>query len=203
MRIGMTILAALCLFIGLFPQAMIKLIGSAAYDLTGGSVLGQLQGGFMIAYYPLTISGNSISPAIFLISLAGVILLTLFAARAIGGKYLERKYGTWDCGFETINARMQYSATGFTKPIKIVFRILYRPMRKRVIKGEHSYHPEAIEYTTSSESIFEKYIYQPLYEKVNLLSRKIKYSVQTGSIRSYLLYIFTAVVLLMIYNRFA
>ena len=204
MNIGMGILISLCLLIGLFPMTALRAVDGVVAGLTGTSLFGSLQGGFLIATYPLTVSGNAISPLAVLAIVAGVILLALLLIRMVGGKYIERKYGTWDCGFEALNARMQYSATGFSKPIKIVFRILFRPSREIKVTGRHSeYHPESIEYTTSSESIFEKYVYQIAMKKIRNISRKIKYKVQTGSIHNYLLYIFMAILILMIYNRFA
>lgn len=84
--------------------------------------------------------------------------------RLIGGKYKE-KNTAWDCGYAGLNSRMQYTGTGFSKPLKIVFKILYRPSRKLELRGESAYHPEKMEYITSSESIFEKYIYRPIFTK--------------------------------------
>ena len=129
-------------------------------------------------------------------------LLALLAIRVYGGKYIERKYGTWDCGFEGINSRMQYTATGFSKPVKIVFRILFRPSRKTEAIGGTDYYPDRIEYKVASESIFEKYVYLPAYSRVRTFSRKAKFLVQTGSIHNYLIYIFITILVLMAYNRF-
>ncbi|WP_088228340.1 proton-conducting transporter membrane subunit [Desulfosporosinus sp. FKB] len=203
MTLGMGILAALCLGIGLFPLTMIKLLDKVVFSVGGGSIYGQLQGGFMLAYYPLTISVNSISPLAFILALGAIILLALIVIRIVGGKYIERRYGTWDCGFEALNSRMQYSATGFSKPIKIVFRALFRPVRKTIVEGDSMYHPESIMYSTTVTSIFEDYLYEPLYRALLRFSKRTKFRVQTGSIHNYLLYIFALVLLLMLYNRFA
>ena len=93
MNVGMGILAALCLIIGLFPVTILKLIDAVAFSITGSSVLTKLHGGFLIAYYPLQIAQNSISPLIILIALAVIILFSILTLRLIGGKYIERKYG--------------------------------------------------------------------------------------------------------------
>jgi hypothetical protein len=97
---------------------------------------------------------------------------------------------------------MQYSPVGFTNPLKIVYKILYRPTKKIEVTGAHTYHPETIEYTTTTESVFEKYIYRPLYSKVKTFSRIAKFRVQTGLIHNYLIYIFAVLLILMAYNRF-
>ena len=201
MNIGMGILVALCLFVGLFPMVILKVIDNVIFDVMGKSIISQLKGGFLIAVYPLNISGNVISPIVILAVIIGVILSALLIIRIIGGKYIERKYGTWDCGFEALNARMQYSATGFSKPIRIVFKILFRPSRIIKVQGDLTYHPESIEYKVDFEFIFEKYFYTPVLKIVKKLSRRVKFSVQTGSTHAYLIYIFLAILALMLYNR--
>lgn len=203
MRIGMGILAVICLAAGLFPMAFLKLFDNVVTGLGGVSLITQLQCGFLFTYLPMEITENSISPLSLLVILIGIVLLSLLVIRIVGGKYIKRKYGTWDCGYEALNARMQYSATGFSKPLKIVFRILFRPSRELKASGREPYHPEKIEYTVSSESIIEKYMYEPLTKFAKNLSKKAKYSIQTGSIRRYLTYIFIALITLMIYNIFA
>lgn len=202
MNAGMGILAALCLLLGTFPLVIIRLIDGVAGELIGRSVFDQLQGGFVITWYSMDLTGTAISPFEILIALGVLTLFALLAIRVYGGKYIERKYGTWDCGFEGINSRMQYTATGFSKPIKIVFRILFRPSRKTEAIGGTDYYPDRIEYKVASESIFEKYVYLPAYSRVRTFSRKAKFLVQTGSIHNYLIYIFITILVLMAYNRF-
>lgn len=202
MNIAMGIIAGICLLIGLLPMQAIRTIDKVTFSLTGASSVTQLGQGFIDPWISLDNTGSSISPAEIFAALAVVSLLTLIAVRIIGGKYLERRYGSWDCGFEALNPRMQYTATGFSKPIKIVFRILFRPSRKTELKGGSRYQPDEIEYTTTSESIFEKYAYRPAFQQIITFSRRAKFFVQTGKIHNYLIYIFVAVLALMAYNRF-
>ncbi|HEY5556159.1 hydrogenase 4 subunit B [Acetobacterium sp.] len=204
MNIGMGILAGFCLAIGLFPAFFINIVDKVVFSLIGSSIMGNLQVGFLNAYSPLLVSGNSITPVEILIALAVVILAALLITRLIGGKYVERKVGTWDCGFDGLNSRMQYTATGFSKPLRIVFSILYRPGRKvEIEEGVSSYFPTSIKYKVWTEPIFEKYFYDPVLRLVRNFSSKIIYLVQTGSVHAYLIYIFIAVLALMLYNRLA
>lgn len=203
MNIGMGLLIVLCLILGLFPMLFLKLTDNLVLELAGQSIIGQLKGPFLIANYTAQTSGNAISPLMIVAALVVLILATLLVLRLVGGKYIERKYGTWDCGFEALNARMQYSATGFAKPVEIVFRMLFRPSRGLKVEGDHHYHPETMEYTTSMESVFEKYIYKPILEFTKSISKRVKFTVQTGSVHMYLIYIFITVLALMLYNRIA
>lgn len=202
MNIGTGLLVIFCLFIGLFPLTILNVVDKVLLNLMGTSLSGQLQGGFLIAYYPLKISGNVISPVMILLAFLAVILSVLLVIRLFGGKYSERKYGTWDCGFAGLNSRMQYSASGFSNPIEIVFRILFRPTRKIKIEGNLAYHPESIEYTRTFDSIFEKHLYNPAFDVMKMFSKRTKFIIQTGSIHSYLLYIFVVILVLMLYNTF-
>lgn len=199
---SMGILAVFCLAIGLFPLPVIRLLDHAISGLTGISITGQMQGGLIISWYSMGFSDNKISSPAIIMAIILLLILTLVTLRIFGGPYIERKYGTWDCGFEALNSRMQYTATGFSKPLKIIFRILFRPSRKTTMAGGTAYHPESIEYKMETESIFEKYIYIPMFVQARLLSRKAKFVVQTGNIHSYLLYIFITILVLMSYNRF-
>lgn len=202
MQLGMGILSLLCLALGLFSMSFLKLIDNVILDLADISIVGQIQGGWFIPYYSFDLSGNSISPISLLLVLTVVIILSFAVIRIIGGKYLERKYGTWDCGFKEVNSRMQYSATGFSKPLRIVFRILYRPGRELEIEeGRSPYFPVSLKYKVSTEPIFEKYLYNPILLIINKFSIKTKLLIQTGSIHMYLLYILVTVLSLMLYNR--
>lgn len=203
MNYSMGLLSVLCLLFGLFPALFLRIADRVMLDLTKTSLSGQINGWFTLQSDPLENAGGTITPLAMLAVLGLLILLTMFVLRMIGGKVIKRKYGTWDCGYEALNARMQYSSTGFSKSIKIVFRILFRPTRETKFSGDLPYHPETIEYTVLSESIIEKYLYDPVTKFIKRLSKKTKFSIQTGSIHRYLAYIFFALVALMLYNIIA
>lgn len=203
MNIGTGILVVLCLLGGLFPRAFLNILDPVVSGITGFSVADQLQGSFLAVYYPLTIQGNAISPLLVFISIAVLVLITLVMLRAIGGTYTERVYGTWDCGFKSLTARMQYSANAFSNPIKIVFGSFFKSSREFKVSGDAPYHPVSMEFTVTTESPFEKYIYVPLMIWITAKSHKLKLMIQTGSVHTYLLYIFIAVLVLMLYNKIA
>ena len=203
MNLGSGLLASLCLLGGLFPLIPLNLLSRVISSITGNGVVGQLQGGFLLAWYPLKISGNNntVSPLLILVIVVLLIVISLLLLRAFGGSYRERKFSTWDCGFHSLTPRMQYSGTAFAKPIKIVFKIFFQSSRDLKFQGDHPYHPESMEYTITTESVFEKYVYVPVLIWVTAWSKRLKFMIQTGSVHTYLLYIFIAVLVLMLYNR--
>ncbi len=202
MQAGMGLLAALCLLSGVLPMLFLRLVDKVVSSFTGTANAGQLQGGWLIAYYPVEVDGNSIYPLMLVFVIVLVVFLALGIIRLLGGPYRERKYGTWDCGYRNLNARMQYSGTGFSKPLRIVFRILYRPTRKlETGEGSTIYFPVSLKYSVTTESIFERYLYNPILFIANRFSIKAGSMIQTGSIHLYLLYILAAIVAAMLYNR--
>lgn len=203
MNLGTGILASLCLLTGLFPMLPLNLLSRVITSITGNGVVDLLQGGFLMAWYPLKISGsnNAVSPFFSFLIVVVLIVLSLLLLRLLGGRYRERKYGTWDCGFHSLTPRMQYSGTAFSKPVKIVFKIFFKSSRDLQYQGGNPYHPESMKYTITTESLFEKYIYVPLLVWVTDWSRRLKFMIQTGSVHTYLLYIFVTVLILMLYNR--
>ncbi len=203
MNLGTGLLAFLCFTLGLFPGRLIDLIDKAVFAVVGASASGMLHEGFLGAYLPLdfNFSSHAATPLFSLISVIVLILAALLHLRLLGGKYQSRSFGTWDCGFQGLNSRMQYSGTAFSKPIKIVFKIFFKSSRTLKMSGGDPYYQKAMEYTITTESLFEKYIYVPLLVWATGWSKKLKFMIQTGSIHAYLLYIFLAVLALMLYNR--
>jgi hydrogenase-4 component B len=201
MNVAIGILVTLSLLFGLFPRAAVNLMNVVVVELQGVSISNRLNGHLLLVSFPLNINENAISPALALALCIVVILLALLGLRGIGGKYTQRIYGTWDCGFKALTPKMQYSGRAFSKPIKIVFRIFIKSTRELKLVGDALYHPESIEYNVKTESTLEKYVYLPFIRGISMLSEKLKFMIQTGSVHAYLLYIFVAVLVLMLYNR--
>ncbi len=203
MKLGMGILALLCMILGLFPKILINIIDKVSSEVFKTSIINDFNGSISIINfcYPINISGNSISIVSVLILLLiigfGVLLLTWVINRNLN----TRRYTTWDCGFTSLTNRMQYTATGFSKPIRIVFKMLYKPSRElKVIKGDSKYYPESLIYNVYTKKIIEKYFYYPLFKFLRRLSQKFKFIIQAGSIHIYLMYIFIVMLAILLYN---
>jgi hydrogenase-4 component B len=108
---------------------------------------------------------------------------------------------TWACGLQKIEPRMQYTATGFSKPIRMIFSNIFRATHEIEISEETSpyFHPD-ITYELKTESLFLKYLYEPAY-RIIIGSARMFRRVQTGHIQTYLAYIFVTLVLLLLFAR--
>jgi hydrogenase-4 component B len=110
-----------------------------------------------------------------------------------------RRAPTWACGQRGLTPQMEYTATGFSKPIRMIFKALFRP--RRDVQREYDFSPyfaTKIRFESHVEEIFEQRIYRPLRILILRGSRRVR-ALQAGSIHAYLLYIFVTLLLLLVF----
>jgi hydrogenase-4 component B len=96
---------------------------------------------------------------------------------------------------------MQYTATGFSKPIRMIFATIYRARHEIEISEESSpYFQPNITYELKTESVFLKFVYEPAYRLLVRTALSVR-RIQTGHIQTYLAYIFITLVLLLLFAR--
>ncbi len=195
--------SVLCLLLGIFPRYAISMIDRVNSQLI---TINMLKADWPITLsqkLPVQDSSLSISSgliAILLVILGALLLLVVMALRK---RTSVERYNTWDCGYTKLNSKMQYSATGFSKSLRIIFRGFFKPSRDlEITEGIAPYHIKKGNYTTSTVKFFEKYLYEPIVSTIINFSRKIRFNVQTGSIHAYLMYFFGIMVLMLLYYSF-
>ena len=98
-----------------------------------------------------------------------------------------------------MTAENEYTATAFSKPLRMIFSALYRPRREIQAEYEVSpYYPSAIRFESEIEPTFEKRIYGPLRERIMATANRMR-GIQAGSINVYLTYIFITLILLLLF----
>jgi hydrogenase-4 component B len=133
---------------------------------------------------------------------AGVVALLLTAA-ALRLRSSKRITRTWACGLPELDSRMQYTSTAFSKPLRKVFARVYKPERSvEVVCANPPYFPESITYRSVRTTSFEKSLYRPVVDTVVAMATRLR-RLQTGNVQIYLLYIFLALVALLVFMRFA
>ncbi|HVB29657.1 MAG TPA: hypothetical protein VNG91_07600, partial [Terriglobia bacterium] len=107
------------------------------------------------------------------------------------------------CGLPGLTSRMQYTSTGFSKPIRFVFGRVYKADRKReVLPADQPYFPTSISYRSVRTTSYERFLYRPFVDGVVAAANQLR-RLQTGNIQVYLLYIVLTLVSLLLYLRFA
>ena len=185
MRVGMILLAAGCIALGIFPLPILLPLAQLAQLLMPGSAMPE---------------------EIFSISrVIPWVAVTLVAI--VGGvsavRRVQRSTATWACGLPALSSRMQYSASAFSKPLRMVFARVYRPERKiEILPASQPYFASSVTYRSVRTTSYEKAFYRPAVERVLSLAHGLR-QLQTGNIQVYLLYIFLTLVGLLVFLRFS
>ena len=200
MLIGMGILAAACVTLGLAPFAVVPVLGGVLSGL----------GGLPDARQAFTLNLTVQSPAAFgqmSPTLLGVGLLALLALVPLVMRLLRvnrnlRVSDTWGCGRIGQTPRMEYTATAFAEPLRRVFAELFRPTQELTIDfhPDSKYFVQSIEYKSDILPLFERWLYDPLLRLVGFAARQVR-RVQAGSLHLYLAYITVILIVLLLAAR--
>lgn len=195
MLTGMGMLAVACFAFGLFPSFVLSLLQPVAdfvlHRETHGTQPVDLS--TSINANP-TVNEAPVLVAVLLLVVAGLVLISILVLR---GNRKSRIVPTWACGLEGLSPRMQYTATGFSKPIRMIFSSVFRPSREiDVSEPMSSYFKPTIRVDLKTEAIFDTRVYQPVLNKFMQMIRVLR-RVQTGHIQSYLAYIFVTLIILL------
>ena len=194
MIIAMVISAVLILLTGLGASPIVEIAQKVAAE--------NLSGTQMVAKSGSLIWGGSTSTVLYnpLLLVMTAVLLTIFAWIFIYRKvYLIKQDVTWNCG-TVPTVRQQYSATGFSKPIRRAFDFLLKPKREVVyLQKEHRYFGRRMVYNLIIPDRFTEKLYHPVQHylvKTASFLRKI----QAGSVRMYVSYVMIAMVLALVWG---
>ncbi len=196
MLIGMALLAVPCLVFGLFPGAALSFLLPAAHALTGVIPAALEQHGML----SISQMSATLSPAAMLASMIVMLIAALVFIRIIGKTGNTVMADSWDCGIPGLTPRMQYTATAFTKPLRIIYKRIYLPSRD--IKVRYSLKPlfvKSIRYGGDITPFFERYAYEPVTRLIRLATGNVKI-LQNGSLQLYLGYILLTLILLLIFG---
>jgi hydrogenase-4 component B len=199
MRFGMAILTIACVVLGLFPAAFIRLLDPLTQQLTGQHLSSQLNLANGLVLASLTEGSGTVST--LGIVLMGLCLLPIPFALwlVLARKSKTRRGPTWDCGLRGLTPQMEYTATGFSKPIRMIFKALFRPHRE--VQREYDFSPyfaKTVKFESHVEEVFEQRIYRPLNRIILRVSRRMR-ALQAGSLRAYLIYIFLTLLALLLF----
>ena len=200
MQLGMAVLAIACVVLGLGAPWFVH-----AFDPITEQSLGVRVSSALITANGLALSagaarGGTVSTA----GIAAVLVLLSAVPGFLWAAWRRRARRTcgpaWDCGLPGLTAENEYTATAFSKPLRMIFSTLYRPRREIQAEYEVSpYYPTAIRFESEIEPSFEKRLYDPIKNHVLGLAGRMR-AVQAGSIHAYLAYIFVALILLLLFG---
>lgn len=181
------LLAAFCVLLGLIPSlAFVALSRVAAITLA-------TSGPDLTASVPLTLL-----PAlpIALIALPALGVLACFVLVARRG---VRQVPTWTCG-SPVTASAQYTATAFSKPLRMIFAFVLQPEHRRLVEsGGSQWFPARILYRIESRDVIDDAARR--FGAFTLRLARRSRVLQSGSLRLYLAYAVAALVLVVTLAR--
>ena len=172
MLAGPAILAAACILLGLFALQIFLLSG------------------FSVPEPDMLLIG------VLLLVMTGLTYLALHftASREV------RVSETWGCGTLSQQPSTEYSGHGFSEPIDIIFSAIYRTR----MKNERTFFDEKNTIFREGNAeirllkLFEEYLYLPI-SRLSLQAAKAISRFQNGCLDTYLLYVFFAVIAVIVY----
>lgn len=106
---------------------------------------------------------------------------------------------TWNCGTYPTQ-RQQYSATGFSKPVRRAFDYLLKPKRQvTYMRKEHAYFGRQLSYKLEIPDMITEKLYQPLQKHFVSISNFLR-RLQQGSVRLYVAYVMVAMMLVLVWG---
>lgn len=200
MVVGMGFLTMACVSLGLGATWFLH-----AFDALTEQLLAVRVGSSLISGHGFVLSsgmrhGGTVSTAV--IGMALLLLAIPIAALVSVGRrrFATRRGPAWDCGLPGLSEENEYSATAFSKALRMIFSVLYQPRREiQKVFDVSPYYPKEIRFESEIEPTFEKRLYVPLKDFMMRYSVKMR-AIQAGSIHVYLAYIFITLVLLLLFG---
>jgi len=199
MRIGMLLAALTCLGLGVLPTVMLRWMDPLAEELVDGTVAASASGFGWMWLTPIAAERASYSAPIAFLGILSVVVVTYLLLHS--RRSAIHRAPLWDCGFEKVTNRMQYTATSFSMPLRRIFGFLFSIKEKvsQLPPATHPAFPERLQYHLRVRDRFWGWMYQPVVDASFWLSRRIG-RMQHGRIQIYLIYSFVTILVLLIFS---
>jgi hydrogenase-4 component B len=146
---------------------------------------------------PLGLAPTSVSPFAVALLLG---VLALVVSRLRRGRAAERVAPSWSGGTRA-TADQQYTALGFTQPLRLVFEPVLRPERGvEVLEGDSPWFARRLRHRSVVPPWFERTLYRPLVHALLWWSERAR-RLQAGSLHLYLAYLLATLVALLVWAR--
>jgi len=194
MLVPQAALVLVCVGLGLFPGVVLQSLAPVIASLPGLTA-----GAFMTPQVLRMTSGAEAFDHVAPIAIGVVMLGSLGVAALLTaqGRHVLRRVPTWGCGGD-LDARTEYTATAFSKPLMVIFKGVYRPTREvEALTDVSPYFPHTVRYRSRIEPTFERFVYGPMIGAVMRTAAAMKV-LQAGSLHAYLAYVIVLVVSLVL-----
>jgi hypothetical protein len=180
-----SVLAGLCVIMGLLAPFVFRFVSPAVSVLTGQPV-----------------PPETTAPGLAGITLTCVALFVAFGALDwLRWRLLAKREvgatGTWDCGYAAPTARMQYTASSFAQPLTDLFRAVLRTHSSTTLPKGLFPAPGAL--ATHTPDVCREDLYRPVFMGIGRVLGCLR-RVQHGNLRIYVLYIAATLLVLLVWR---
>jgi len=190
---GTTILAALCVVLGLFPGVIVPRLMLLAPTAGGASIGGLYDGSAFRLQVPFLASGSLPTLGVGLVLASLVLVLT-----AVRGSRRAAVAPVWACG-QRVEPALRWTSTGFTKSLRLTLETALRTERAVDIEEKGGV-MQAVTYHGTVPHLFDTLLYGPIVRGALVLAGFAR-RLQSGSLRTYVLYLLALIVLLLVVGR--
>ena len=179
----MLCLAVLCLLFGVFPTVTISVLNGIAQELLGITLPHHLINNWLWLV-PVTHNFTSYGAPIIFVGIVAAWLIIYLLLHVRRNEVVKKI--PWDCGFGSLNSKMQYTATAFAMPIRRIFKPLLQ-VHEMIVDNKYYLHV--------GDKIWGA-LYLPIAVFIDRLALVVA-RIQGGNIRVYLSYVFTTLLILL------
>lgn len=175
MILPMSILAALTLLIGIFPQFALKFVLNPTNILLKNNLA-------VNNIFPIELM-RTISGCCFLF--LAIVVAILFIRQLIIKNKKTEVANTWGCGYKNLNNRMQYTASSYVSPFLSMLKPLF--IKHFNIRKPKELFPKEAHFNLDIQDIEEFYILNPTIKANKIFLSKFQW-IQGGNTQRYILY---------------
>ncbi|RMG91785.1 MAG: hydrogenase 4 subunit B [Zetaproteobacteria bacterium] len=195
MKVGMAIPAFFCLLLGLLPVLFVPLLDVIPRNLLDVSLAAHVHEHGWLWLSPVDVSHASYSAPV---ALAGMLTIGGLAFWWLHPKGSTVRRGSiWSCGNPHLNARMQYTATSFSQPLRRIFGGILQPdEHAHIERPAHKLLSQKVRHAVHVADPVVNRLHRPLADAVLTLAHAVQKEHQRG-IHAYLAWTFATVLVLL------
>jgi hydrogenase-4 component B len=177
--------AALCVLLGVWPAAVLRLVTPVAMSVAG---LTATPAGALEVVAPITLAAA--------VLLGLIALLAAFRAALLRRREVTSAV-TWGCGYASPTARMQYTSPSFVQPLLAIFTPLVHARVRR--SGPAGPFPPAATYEEHHVDMAGERLLVPASRRFVAMLSRLRI-IQQGRVHLYLAYMFVTLVALLVWQ---
>lgn len=198
-RLALAALALCSIGVGVLAPWVVRLLGASSAPVVGLDVATRVVQDHL-TIEPAYPHFSSADPSYLAIALPLLVLVPLAAVLLTrpgrGRGRRPRRLPAWTSGGGAVGPGVEYSAVGYSNPVRVIFTNIYRTRRDLDPSG-HELFPDAVRYRSLVLPATERLLYRPLVAATLLIAAGVR-RLQNGYLSAYIAYILVVLLIALI-----